>query len=130
MLDPGMRDSIKQFIKVRAALQSERNAIALRLTEIEAALGTMSSVPAAAPTAGRRRMGRPPGSRSGSGMNMREAIATSLKNSPMRIAEIVESMKKMGYPFTTKNPKNSVGAFLYGPGKKFFKGSRGQFWNR
>ena len=59
---------------------------------------------------------------------MREAITQVLNKSPMKIRGIVEGMEDLGFVFKSKNPVNSVGAYLYGPeGKKHFKRADGKF---
>jgi hypothetical protein len=122
-----MTNSIKQYLALRTALESERAALQKRLQEINAALG----VAMAAEQMANNRTGGPVRlDTRGASLTMREAIAEVVKDSPKRIRQIVEEMTAMGYSFTTKNPINSVGAFLYGPGKKHFKGSEGLFTNK
>lgn len=125
-----MRDSVKQFVEMRDALEAERQSIRERLAQLDQVLGGAASVEAplaaanvSAPAAPRRR-GRPPGGGSGSQLGMREIISQVTENAPLGLTEIVEAMKQSGYQFKSKNPRNSVGAYLYGPtGKKHFKRS-------
>ena len=61
-------------------------------------------------------------------MSIREAIIQVTKSKPLKLAEIVQAVQKIGYKFASKNPGNSVGAFLYGKdGKKHFKRVDGKF---
>ena len=47
---------------------------------------------------------------------------------PLEIRELVVAVEKLGYRFKSKNPANSLGAFLYGPeGKQHFKKVAGGF---
>lgn len=55
-------------------------------------------------------------------MTMRDAIATATARGPIGISGLVPAVKKLGYKFTSKNPVNSLGAYLYGPaGKAHFR---------
>ena len=59
---------------------------------------------------------------------MRDAITNVVRTSPKKIREIVAGMQSLGFVFKSKNPINSVGAYLYGPeGKKYFKRADGKF---
>jgi len=139
---PRTADSLQRFVALRNSLQQERAALQRRLKEIDAALGTESSSPAAAAAPARR--GRPPGRpratpapgapRRGPGrpprndLSMRDAIARAIESRPLAIRDIVDSMQRLGFIFKSKNPVNSVGAYLYGPeGKKHFKRADGKF---
>jgi len=59
---------------------------------------------------------------------MRDAITQVVRSQPRKIRDIVEGMENAGFVFKSKNPVNSVGAYLYGPeGKKYFKRADGKF---
>jgi hypothetical protein len=60
-------------------------------------------------------------------MNNHEAISQVTAKKPLTIREIVEAVQKVDYTFSSSNPVNSVGAFLYGTGKKAFKRVDGRF---
>ena len=110
-------DAVEQFVALRSALLSEREVIVKRLEQIDAALGSSSGLAAAGP-----RLGRPPGRRgrrASNSMNIREAIAKVTARKALGVREIVDEVQKIGYKFSSSNPVNSVGAYLYGAhGKK------------
>ena len=116
-------DAVQQFTALRSALLREREAILARLREIEEALGSAGGLPGGA----RGRRGRALGARPENSMNIREAVAKVTAKKPLTIREIVEEVQKIGYRFQSSNPVNSVGAYLYGAGKKEFKRTDGKF---
>jgi hypothetical protein len=116
-------DAVQQFTTLRSALLREREAIQQRLRLIDAALAGSRELPAAKlKTPGRRRGARPENA-----MNIRDAIARVTAKKALSIREIVEAVQKIGYRFQSANPVNSVGAYLYGSGKKDFKRTDGKF---
>jgi hypothetical protein len=150
-------DSLQQYKALRDALLKERATLRARLQQIESALGDAPAAeaaptPAAAPAAAPARRGRPPGSgkrgpkpaqeRKGpgrpsgrkpgrpprNGISIRDAIAQVTSKQPLTVREIVDAVQKIGYKFSSSNPVNSVGAYLYGShGKKHFKRADGKF---
>lgn len=114
-------DSVQQFTALRSALVREREAIQQRLRQIDAALTGGQPTPA---TSLRQKPGR---SRPDNAMNIREAIAKVTSKKPLSIREIVDAVQQIGYRFQSANPVNSVGAYLYGAGKKDFKRANGKF---
>jgi len=141
-----MRDALQDFVRLSQSLQTERAAILVRLAELDRALGSGAQasvaggeIPIPFALAPKRR-GRPPGSGrrgrggrratapDGSKLGMREAITQATAQGAMIIRDLVPAMQKLGYKFSSKNPVNSVGAYLYGPtGKKYFKKRDGGF---
>lgn len=140
-------DSLQQFVSLRSALERERTALQARLRQIDEALGVVSASapssaeqprrgrppgsstarPSAAPVKSVARRGRPPGGGQNK-MGMRETITKLVSGSPLPISAIVDGMKKGGYVFKSKNPTNSVGAYLYGnEGRKHFVRNDGKF---
>jgi len=124
-------DAVRQFTVLRGALQRERSELQQRLKQIDAALnGGEVPVPfIKAPTLRgtvQKAKARTRGVRNK--LTVREAVekVTAAKALPLR--EIVEGMQRLGYKFASKNPKNSVGAYLYSAeGKKHFKRANGKF---
>jgi hypothetical protein len=114
-----------QFASLRLALAAEREAILKRLQQIDSALaGRVDTAPVSPkkPVASRTRSKRPQNQ-----LNIRESITKVTQSKALSIAEIVAAVQKVGYKFATSNPQNSVGAFLYGYGKKYFKRAKGKF---
>lgn len=121
-----MPDNISRFVALRGMLEAERSAIYQRLRELDAALGAAAGTqeqpkaasPSPAPLVPRRR-GRPPGSRNtssaGAKFGLREAIAQAVARGPLLLRDLVPAVQKLGYRFTSKNPYNSMGAYLYSP---------------
>jgi hypothetical protein len=61
-------------------------------------------------------------------MSLREAIIKVTAKKPLSIREIVDAVQKIDYKFSTSDPVNSVGAYLYSKsGKKSFKKVDGKF---
>jgi hypothetical protein len=120
-------DAVQQFTALRAALIRERDAIRQRLQQIDAALAGVGKIAApAVPKKSRLRSGGR--RRAGNTMNIREAITKVTAAKPLSVREIVGAVQKTGYKFTSTNPVNSVGAYLYGThGKKHFKRVDGKF---
>jgi hypothetical protein len=111
-------DAVQQFTALRSALLREREKLQARLREIDEALGSAGGGP---------RRGRVLGARPENSMNIREAVSRVTAKKPLSIREIVAEVQKIGYRFQSSNPVNSVGAYLYGAGKKEFKRTDGKF---
>lgn len=61
-------------------------------------------------------------------MSIREAITKVTAGQPLGLSDLVAAVQRIGYKFESKNPRNSVGAYLYSPhGKKYFKRVNGKF---
>jgi signal recognition particle subunit SEC65 len=118
LLSPVSRDVIKNFKSAHAAILKERERLTQRLHEIEQALRQIRALPS-----GSRNL--PP--RAANAMNIREAVEKATAKKPLSIREIVEAVQEVGYKFSSSNPVNSVGAFLYGAGKQHFKRVNGKF---
>lgn len=110
-------------------LEAERSSIRERLSALESVLGAVAAVAGqgagsavSAPSAPRRR-GRPPGSRNAPKVGaaragkfgLREAVGQALAKQPLSINELVPAVQRLGYRFASKNPRNSLGAYLYSP---------------
>lgn len=122
-------DSVARFVALRASLLKEREALHNRLQQIETALGNVTEARWTGTSSlgtGPRKRGRPP--RSGTGLSIREAITKVTSRQPLGLSELVDAVQRIGYRFESKNPRNSVGAYLYSPhGRKHFKRSNGKF---
>ena len=120
-----MKDAVKQFVALRAALAQEKARLETRLAEINRALGegapartVTQSASAPAGPRGRR-------SRASNTMSLKEAVTRVTRNKPMTRPEILEAIKKIGYKFTAKDPMNSLNVTLYTKGN--FKNDNGKF---
>ncbi len=110
--------AIKQFIKLRQQLESERTQIAARLQEVDAALGSFHSAVTASKTQGKR--GPKPGRRKVSNeVSLKDSILKVMGKQQMTKEQILEGVVKSGYRFRTRNPLNSIGVILYGKKPKF-----------
>ena len=110
-------DSLQQFVKIRKELNDERGRLALRLRQINEALGEIP-LPSLSPIQGAsgQRQGRR-GSRSG--QSLREHVLAVLKRGAMTKEGILDAVQRAGYKFSTNNPLNSLGVILYGKDPKF-----------
>jgi len=117
-------DSIAKFHALHSALTAERQALQQRLDRINTALGVDGPLPSM-PTS----VTRPSRSatRPNNALTLRESIAQITSQRPLYIRQIVQTLQKSGYKFTSTNPVNSVGAYLYGGGKKHFSRVNGKF---
>jgi hypothetical protein len=122
-------DSVARFVALRASLLKERDALHNRLQQIETALGSVAQgrwVGSSSLATMPRKRGRPP--RSGTGLSIREAITKVTARQPLGLSELVDAVQRIGYRFESKNPRNSVGAYLYSPhGRKHFRRVNGKF---
>jgi hypothetical protein len=124
-------DSVHQFTTLRAALLSEREDLRKRLQQLDAALagaGAVSAPPASRKSAPRSMKAPAKSTRASNTMSIREAVARVTAKKALSVREIVEAVQKIGYKFTSSDPVNSVGAYLYGAhGRKLFKRADGKF---
>ena len=119
---------------MRAALKREQEKIQRRIREIDAALGgngsgmrVLTARQPRAVAAGKRAPAKRAG-RAKNKMSIREAVAKVTAGGPLTVPEIVAAVRKIGYKFTSKDPVNSVGAFLYSArARKIFKNVNGRF---
>lgn len=118
-------DPLAQFAVLTRRLVAERETIRKRLGEIDSVLAGRTGIPARSvkATARPRRGSKRPKNK----LSMREAVAKVTASKALSLPEIVKEVQNLGYRFATKNPQNSVGAFLYGYGKKHFKRINGKF---
>jgi len=114
-------DVLKQFATLHRGLVTEREQLRQRLEALNEVLGAASFDGGPGP-----RTTVAPNYRADLGM--REAIQTATASSPLGGREIVDSIQQLGFRFKSKNPYNSVGAYLYGKeGRKHFKKADGKF---
>jgi hypothetical protein len=109
------RSSIKQFVKLRQQLASERADIIARLKEVEAALGASEAVLPKAVT----KASVKPRKRVKNELSLKEAILKVVTGKALTKEQILEGVQKIGYQFRTKNPANSLNVVLYGKKPKF-----------
>lgn len=120
-------DTVQQFTALRSALVREREAIRQRLQQIEAALAGARKAPTPSSS---KMVGVLPGARPrpGNKMSIREAITKVTTSRALTVREIVEAVRKIGYKFASRDPVNSVGAYLYAKhGRRHFKRVNGKF---
>ncbi len=122
-----MTSDIKKYISLRDSLIQEKTRLENRLREINSALGQgqesergPSTSVARVVTASRGRRGVR------SGLSLREAVLQATAKGPLTKEQILDSVKKLGYRFSTNNPLNSLGVILYGKNPKF-KNDAGRF---
>lgn len=121
-------DSITQFIRLRRALETERETLTARLREVtEALAGFQGATPVAAPA---KRVGRPPAAarpaKVSNTLSLKEAVLSVTKGKSLTKEEVLAAVEKIGYQFRTSNPLNSIGTVLYGKDPKF-NNVRGKF---
>jgi len=130
----GDKDKLKLFVVIRDELVREKAQIEARLAEINSALdqvgapvARVAASPAAKPVrAAKAPRAAAPKQRKQNSMSLREAVIASIKAKPLTKQEILDSIVKAGYTFTTTNPMNSLGVILYGKKPKF-KNDGGRF---
>jgi hypothetical protein len=114
------RDSLSHFIKLRHALETERDQLAARLQEVTAALGTADSGDSASIAPARKGSPRKPRvARVSNTASLKEAILAAIKGKALTKEEVLAGVEGSGYQFRTKNPLNSIGTVLYGKKPKF-----------
>ena len=131
-------DSVQLYAALRKVLEQERSGIRMRLRSLDRALGgdiaqvatdmapsfNAAAATFTAPVRRTRRMKRPQNA-----ITLRDAVARVTARKALGIADIVERVQGIGYVFASKNPRNSLGAYLYGPaGKKYFGAEAGRFY--
>jgi hypothetical protein len=127
-------DQLKRFVALRSSLEKERLALQKRLADLNAAFGSeeekVDSAPAALPTQGAaptRKITaiRQPKSVKNK-MTLREAVTQVTKDKALTRREIIDAVQKAGFQFASKDPMNSLGAFLY-TNKRTFKNEDGKW---
>jgi hypothetical protein len=118
-------DILSAYANLKQKLINERAALQRRLSEINQVLGS-SEAPAEASTAPMRPETQARSRRFRSSMTLREAVTRVISEKPLTRKEIVDAIQEIGFRFASKNPMNSLGAFLYSH-KKEFKNDGGKF---
>ena len=113
-----MKDSLKQFTRLRESLLKRQAAVQAELTQISNALGAFGSVAAAPTPPATRGGGKAPANRRGgkraeNAMSLAEAVLTVTKEKPLSKPEILTAVEKLGYKFAAKSPLNSLNTLLY-----------------
>lgn len=113
--------SIKKFIKLRQQLESERTQIAVRLKEVEEALGSFQSSRTPTQTTTGKKRGPKPGSKRkvSNELSLKDAIIKVLGKQMMTKEEILAGVQKLGYRFRTSKPIGTITVVLYGKNPKF-----------
>lgn len=121
------KDALRQFVALREQLMREKAGLERRLSEINEALGALSPgecgiTKAASPesdAAGpapvvRRRAKTAARPKATAGQpSLREAFLAATSSGPLTRHELIEAVMARGYRFKSKNPLNSLSAFLY-----------------
>ncbi len=110
-------DIIQQFVTLQRQLTSEKKEIEARLRQINEALGEITA-PAAATSTSAASVSRG-GSRPRSGTPLRVLVLDALRQGPKTKEEVLATVQKRGFKFTSKDPLNSLGVILYGKNPKF-----------
>ena len=116
-------DSLKQYVRLRSELGSERERLQARLHAIDEALGErplpslspIEGAGASAPSQPARRGRRA----AGGGQSLREHVIAVLQDGAKTKEEVLSAVQSRGYRFSTNNPLNSLGVILYGKVPKF-----------
>jgi hypothetical protein len=131
-------DLIREYQALRAALEKERSQIQDRLKAIDAALAGGGEIPVPfrsvrkAKPASKKPKAAAPAARGGGAkriknkLTLREAITQVTKDKALTRREIVDAVQKVGFRFASKDPMNSLGAFLY-THKSQFKNEDGKW---
>jgi len=124
-----MKDPLKEFNQLRAAMLKRQAEIQDELAELNAALvtptaaSTAKAAPASSVAAEPTRRG--PRKRASNTMSLAEAVLTVTQAKPLTKPEILAAVEKLGYQFTAKFPLNSLNTLLYT--NKKIKNSDGKF---
>jgi hypothetical protein len=115
-----MKNPLKEFSQLRAALLKRQSELQDELAAINAALGSApaaSSTPKAlapkAPAQVRTPGKRGPRKRAENSLSLAEAVFTVTKGKPLTKPEILLAVGELGYKFSAKSPMNSLNTFLY-----------------
>lgn len=112
--------AVKQFIKLRNQITSERSRIIARLNEVESALGSFPVTEAPPKATGKKRGPKPGSKRKVSNeLSLKEAVVKAIGNKQMTREQVLEGVLATGYRFRTSNPLNSLNVILYGKKPKF-----------
>jgi hypothetical protein len=106
-------DTLKQFSKLRDSLVAERSKLEKRLAQINGLLGV--AIASAGLGNGRGRGGFK-GRRGRGGLSLKAAIIQATSAKPLTKEEILATVKRMGYKFSTKRPMATLNAYLYQKG--------------
>ena len=114
-------DALKQYVALRDSIFAEREQLITRLREIDEALGAMG-------LRGRDSYYGPrtPTGRVRNELSLKEAVMKVIEGKALTKHEILDSVLRMGYQFSTDDPLNSLGVILYGKSPKF-KNEGGKF---
>jgi hypothetical protein len=122
-----MTSDIKKYINLRDSLILEKTRLENRLREINSALGQGQETGSGFNTSVARGVKASRGRRGArSGLSLRDAVLQATAKGPLTKEQILESVKSLGYRFSTTNPLNSLGVILYGKNPKF-KNDAGRF---
>jgi hypothetical protein len=110
----GMKiDTLKQFSKLRDSLVAERSKLEKRLAQINGLLGVALASGGLGNGRGR---GGFKGRRGRGGLSLKAAIIQATSAKPLTKEEILATVKRMGYKFSTKRPMATLNAYLYQKG--------------
>src|SRR5688500_2569349 len=114
-------DALKQYVSLRDAIFAEREQLITRLREIDEALGAMG-------LRGRDSYYGPrtPTGRVRNEMSLKEAVMKVIEGKELTKHEILDSVLRMGYQFSTVDPLNSFGVIFNGGNRKL-KNEGGKF---
>ena len=114
----GMKiDTLKQFSKLRDSLVAERSKLEKRLAQINGLLGVAIASGGLGNGRGRGRgRGGFKGRRGRGGLSLKAAIIQATSAKPLTKEEILATVKRMGYKFSTKRPMATLNAYLYQKG--------------
>ncbi len=108
-------NSIEKYLRLRRALEAEREQLTNRLNEVNAALNAFGG---AGDGPGKGTPSRKT-TRVQNELSLKEAILRAIKGKSLSKDEVYDAILKLGYRFNTGNPLNSIGTVLYGKNPKF-----------
>lgn len=114
-------DSLKQYVSLRQNLVKEKAELEERLAQINEVLQSDGPGLPGLGMGLRTRAVK----RIRNKISLREAVRQVTAKKPLTKPEILESIDKMGYKFSSDNPVNSLNAVLYA--NKQFKNNNGRF---
>jgi hypothetical protein len=110
---------LKDYVKLRDEIFSEREQLITRLREIDEVIGSSALRGSSQMFYGTRT----PTGRARNGKSLKEVVLEVLDGKAMSKHDILDAVIRSGYQFSTDDPLNSLGVILYGKNPKFLNES-------
>jgi len=145
-----MQDAIKQYLEVRQKLIDTKAELIAKLEAIDQLLSNTGNLDKATGAKPKGKPGRKPGRkpnkvagspsasksstrsrspRQANKLSVREVVSRALSQGSLDRKAIMESIKELGYRFTTSNPLNSLNASLYQLAKRGIISKSGKLYS-